>query len=59
MSRRRGVWVVGRSAAVSRWLKEWPAAWTLEDWVAALKQGTPPKTAPQSSTGINSRIAHR
>lgn len=59
MNRRRGVWVAGRSAAVSRWLKGWPEDWTLEEWVAALEQDAPPKPAPQSSIGINSRIAHR
>lgn len=59
MNRRRGVWVAGGSAAVSRWLKGWPEDWTLEKWVAAIEQDVRPKTVPQSSKGINSRIAHR
>lgn len=59
MTGRRGVWVAGRSAAVSRWLKRWPGDWTLQELVAAVEQDPPRNTAPQSSSGISSRIDHR
>ena len=59
MNERRGVWVAGRSASLSRWLKTWPQEWRLEDLVAALAHGESHKMAFQSSSGISSRIAHR